>query len=126
MFSKTTDIKLAEVMRSYSILQAPNAYREAALRFAKRAEAEERVSNKLGFEAWLDKYTDDLDCEAAESGLDREMDFSKERWLEAKYEEYVSTVSLTSTQCCHVCDTVHLTSTGNAIAHARGEGNKDE
>ncbi|MCK5016518.1 MAG: hypothetical protein KAS32_05530 [Candidatus Peribacteraceae bacterium] len=43
----------------------------------------------LRFEDWYAKEENNLDCEAAESGMDRELDFDKEQWIEKKYEEYL-------------------------------------
>ena len=43
----------------------------------------------MSYDDWLAVHGDDLDCEAAESGMDREMDFDKGGWLETKYEAYL-------------------------------------
>jgi len=41
-------------------------------------------------ELWLEVNEDDLAIEAAETGMDRELDFDGERWREERYEEYIA------------------------------------
>jgi len=43
----------------------------------------------LEFEDWYALNEQDLNCEAAETGLDRELDFDKELWESEKYDKYV-------------------------------------
>lgn len=42
----------------------------------------------LEFEQWLDINEDELKIQAAESGLDRDLDFDVENFLEREYEKY--------------------------------------
>ena len=44
----------------------------------------------LSMELWLEVNEDDLAIEAAETGMDRELDFDGERWREERYEEYIA------------------------------------
>lgn len=43
----------------------------------------------LNFEEWLELNGAELECQAAESGADREADFSPNEFIEAAYDEYV-------------------------------------
>jgi len=42
----------------------------------------------LEFEDWYALNEQDLICEVAETGLDRELDFDRESWKDQKYDEY--------------------------------------
>ena len=48
-----------------------------------------RVTEKLNFDEWLNENYFDLNCEAAESGMDRELDFDRDLFEEKKYDEYI-------------------------------------
>ena len=48
-----------------------------------------RVKEKLNFDEWLNENYFDLNCEAAESGMDRELDFDRDLFEEKKYDEYL-------------------------------------
>ena len=48
-----------------------------------------RVKEKLNFDEWLNENYNDLNCEAAESGMDRELDFDRDLFEERKYDEYI-------------------------------------
>lgn len=51
----------------------------------------ETISDEpLGFDEWLNKNYDDLVCEAAESGLDRELNFDRGRFEDARYDDYLT------------------------------------
>lgn len=42
----------------------------------------------LEFKQWLDIHEDELQIKAAELGLDRDLDFDSEAFVEREYEEY--------------------------------------
>lgn len=54
---------------------------------------EKIMENTLSFEEWLCEYQQDLSIEAAELGLDRELDFDSEQWAQKKYDLYLAGVT---------------------------------
>ena len=47
------------------------------------------MEDQLSFDDWLEQEEDNLNCEAAETGADRELDFDEDAWHELKYEQYL-------------------------------------
>lgn len=45
--------------------------------------------HKIEFDDWIEMNRNNIDCEVAESGRDREMDFDRETFEFAKYSEYI-------------------------------------
>ncbi len=43
----------------------------------------------MNFDLWYEVNESDLDCEMAETGMDRELGFNKEDFLYTRYEDYV-------------------------------------
>lgn len=47
----------------------------------------------LDYDDWLNLNEDNLTCEAAESGSDRELDYDRERFAERAYDRYEKSFS---------------------------------
>jgi hypothetical protein len=48
--------------------------------------------NKIDFDDWIAMNQNSIDCEVAESGMDREMDFDREAFEFVKYNEYLDSL----------------------------------
>ena len=48
--------------------------------------------NKIDFDDWIAMNQNSIDCEVAESGMDREMDFNREEFEFVKYNEYLDSL----------------------------------
>ena len=67
------------------------------------------------FEDWYESVEQDLDCEIAENGLDRELDFDVQFFIEQRYEKYVNRIKMKTIKFNNV--EVNLTKVnGNAYA----------
>lgn len=49
-----------------------------------------KLENKLEFDEWYQNNCDDMAIFAAESGIDRELDFDWDRFMERQYEKYLN------------------------------------